>query len=165
MCNNRAATPLSVVMCSSADAAVFCSIAIFDVSPRQHGPCSRQHLLCAMCLFCLPWRQLQHQKPGFCPADTPSATAATNATATAALEMGPEYVQVEPACDAYRWGVAVSVTKSSRRRVFFRFATFFANFSSSSLCTPIVGIVNVTFFNEVLQTLFRRRNDEWYYNS
>ena len=92
-------------------------------------------------------------------------TEKTATAATAALEMGPEYVQVEPACDAYRWGVAVSVTKSSRRRVFFRFATFFANFSSSSLCAPIVGIVNVTFFNEVLQTLFRRRNDEWYYNS
>ena len=136
----------------------------FDVSTRQHGPCSRQHLLCAMCLFCLPWRQLQHQEPGFYPADTPSATTATNATATAALEMGPEYVQVEPACDAYRWGVAVSVTKTSRRRVFFRFATFFANFSSSSSCTPIVDIVNMTF-NEILQTLFRRRNDEWYYNS
>ena len=138
------------------------ALLLFLMCPtRQHRPCSRQHLLCAMCLFCLPWHQLQHGKPGFCPADTPSATAASNATATAALEMGPEYVQVEPACDAYRWGVAVSVTKSSLRRVFFRFATFFANFSSCSLYTPIVDIVLETCINEIHHTLFRRRNDEW----
>ena len=29
----------------------FCSIATFVVSTRQPGQCSRQHLLCAMCLF------------------------------------------------------------------------------------------------------------------
>ena len=72
---------------------------------------------------CLSWHQLQHEKPGFCPADTPSATAitatATATAATAALEMGPEYVLVQPFCDAYRWGVAVSVNKSSLRRVSF----------------------------------------------
>ena len=80
----------------------------------------------ALChvLVCLSWHQLPHEKPGFCPADTPSATAATTATATAtaataALEMGPEYVLVQPFCDAYRWGVAVSVNKSSLRRVSF----------------------------------------------
>ena len=44
---------------------------------------------------------------------------------------------------------------------FFRFATFFANFSSSSLCTPIVGMVLETCINEIHPTLFRRRNDEW----
>ena len=115
---------------------------------------------------CLSWHQLQHEKPGFCPADTPSAIAAITATATAtaataALEMGPEYVLVQPFCDAYRWGVAVSVTMSSPRRVFFRFATFFVNFSSSSLCTPIVGMVLGTCINEIHHTLFRRRNDEW----
>ena len=80
----------------------------------------------ALChvLVCLSWHQLQHEKPGFCPADTPSATAAVTATATAtaataALEMGPEYVLVQPFCDAYWWGVAVSVTMSSWRRIYF----------------------------------------------
>ena len=72
---------------------------------------------------CLSWHQLQDEKPGFCPADTPSATAAVTATATAtaataALEMGPEYVLVQPFCDAYWWGVAVSVTMSSWRRIY-----------------------------------------------
>ena len=73
-------------------------------------------------LVCLSWHQLQDEKPSFCPADTPSATVAITATftaATAALEMGPEYVLVQPFCDAYRWGVAVSVNKSSLRRVSF----------------------------------------------
>jgi len=72
-------------------------------------------------LVCLSWHQLQDEKPSFCPADTPSATVAITATftaATAAHEMGPEYVLVQPFCDAYRWGVAVRVTKSSWRRIY-----------------------------------------------